>query len=145
MQRTGNEARHAPATGERVLIVEDDPAARVGLEQLLRSWGYDATAADDGEQGLAMVPRVQPSIVLTDLIMPKLDGLGLLRALRASGSDAIVVLMTAQGTVDSAVSAMKDGAVDYLTKPLAMERLQAVLATAATRVQAGREVQALRR
>src|ERR1700716_2473142 len=68
-------------TSERVLIVEDDPAARVGLEQLVKSWGFIAESASDGEEALQKVTTFRPAIVISDLIMPRMDGLELLRAL----------------------------------------------------------------
>lgn len=100
----------APAVAERVLIVEDDAAARVGLEQLVKSWGFMAQSAVDGEDALEKVTSFRPAIVISDLVMPRLDGLGLLRALQAQGADATTLLLTAQGTVETAVEAMKEGA-----------------------------------
>ena len=84
---------------ERVLIVEDDAAARVGLEQLVRSWGFTAESAKDGEDALEKVTTFRPAIVITDLVMPRMDGLGLLRALQQQGADVTTLLLTAQGTV----------------------------------------------
>src|SRR5688572_9898538 len=108
----------ALASAERVLIVEDDASARVGLEQLVRSWGYAAESAKDGEDALEKVTSFRPAIVITDLVMPRMDGLGLLRALQQQGADTTTLLLTAQGTVETAVEAMKEGAYDYLTKPV---------------------------
>ena len=115
------------AVAERVLIVEDDTSARVGLEQLVRSWGFLADSACDGEEALAKITAFRPSIVITDLVMPRMDGLGLLRALHAQGSDVTTLLLTAQGTVETAVEAMKEGAYDYLTKPVDIQRLKILL------------------
>ena len=103
---------------ERVLIVEDDAAARVGLQQLLRSWGFIVDTAGDGDEALAKVARFRPGIVLTDLVMPKMGGLDLLRALKEQGEHTTTVILTAQGTVETAVEAIKQGAYDYLTKPV---------------------------
>src|SRR5690242_13237034 len=89
------------ATAERVLIVEDDAAARGGLEQLVRNWGFIAESAADGEEGLEKVTSFRPAIVITDLVMPKMDGLELLRMLQAQGADVITLLLTAQGTVET--------------------------------------------
>src|SRR6516165_2743349 len=96
------------AAGERVLIVEDDSAARVGLEQLVKSWGFMAESAIDGEEALEKVTTFRPAIVISDLVMPRLDGLGLLRALQQQGADVTTLLLTAQGTVETAVEAMKE-------------------------------------
>src|ERR1700751_394835 len=83
---------------ERVLIVEDDSAARIGLEQLIRSWGFIAESATDGEDALEKVTSFRPAIIITDLVMPRLDGLGLLRALYSQGADVTTLLLTAEGT-----------------------------------------------
>ena len=83
--QTADTASHI--TSERVLIVEDDAAARVGLEQLVKSWGFIAESAADGEDALEKVTSFRPAIVISDLVMPRLDGLGLLRAIQAQGAD----------------------------------------------------------
>src|ERR1051326_6402322 len=88
------------ATAERVLIVEDEPAARVGLEQLVKSWGFTAESAADGEEALEKVTTFRPAIVITDLVMPRMDGLELLRALYQQGADVTTLLLTAQGTAE---------------------------------------------
>src|SRR3984893_12806988 len=130
---------------ERVLIVEDEPAARNGLEQLLRSWGFIAESAADGRQALDKVTTFRPAIVITDLVMPGLDGLELLRALQRQGADVTTLLLTAQGTVETAVEAMKEGAYDYLTKPVDLPRLKILLDKIVERLETLREVKALRR
>jgi DNA-binding NtrC family response regulator len=130
---------------ERVLIVEDDPAARVGLEQLVKSWGFLAEAASDGEEALEKVTSFRPAIVITDLVMPRMDGLTLLRTLQQQGADVTTLLLTAQGTVDTAVEAMKDGAYDYLTKPVDIQRLKILLDKIVERLETMREVKSLRR
>src|SRR5258708_31793209 len=133
------------ATSERVLIVEDDAAARVGLEQLLRSWGFVAESAGDGEEALEKVTSFRPAIVITDLVMPRMDGLELLRALHQQGADVTTLLLTAQGTVETAVEAMKEGAYDYLTKPVDLQRLKILLDKIVERQETRREVKTLRR
>src|SRR6266513_5038958 len=135
----------APAVSERILIVEDDAAARVGLEQLVKSWGFVAESAADGEDALEKVTSFRPAIVISDLVMPRLDGLGLLRALQAQGADVITLLLTAQGTVETAVEAMKEGAYDYLTKPVDIQRLKILLDKIVERQETLREVKTLRR
>jgi DNA-binding NtrC family response regulator len=135
----------APAVAERVLIVEDDGAARVGLEQLVKSWGFLAESAVDGEEALDKVTTFRPSIVISDLVMPRMDGLELLRALQSQGADVTTLLLTAQGTVETAVEAMKEGAYDYLTKPVDIQRLKILLDKIVERQETLREVKALRR
>lgn len=130
---------------ERVLIVEDDAAARAGLEQLVRNWGFVAESAIDGAEALEKVTTFRPAIVVSDLVMPRMDGLELLRALQAQGADVTTVLLTAQGTVETAVQAMKEGAYDYLTKPVDLQRLKIVLDKIVERLDTLREVKTLRR
>src|SRR5450631_2925325 len=141
-----NDTDGSPAVAaERVLIVEDDSAARVGLEQLIKSWGFLAESAADGEGALEKVTSFRPAIVITDMVMPRLDGLGLLRALQSQGADVTTLLLTAQGTVETAVEAMKEGAYDYLTKPVDLQRLKILLDKIVERLETMREVKALRR
>jgi DNA-binding NtrC family response regulator len=135
----------AQPVSERVLIVEDDPAARVGLEQLVRNWGFLAESAADGEEALEKVTSFRPAIVISDLVMPRMDGLALLRALQGQGGDVTILLLTAQGTVETAVEAMKEGAYDYLTKPIDIQRLKILLDKIVERQETLREVKALRR
>src|SRR5262245_59071383 len=133
------------AVAERVLIVEDDSAARIGLEQLLKNWGFIAESAADGEEAMEKVTTFRPAIVISDLVMPRMDGLELLRALQSQGADVITLLLTAQGTVDTAVEAMKEGAYDYLTKPVDLQRLKILLDKIVERQTTLREVKVLRR
>ena len=130
---------------ERVLIVEDDAAARAGLEQLVKAWGFIAESAADGEEALEKVTSFRPAIVITDMVMPRMDGLALLRALQQQGADVTTLLLTAQGTVETAVEAMKEGAYDYLTKPVDLKRLKILLDKIVERLETVREVKALRR
>ena len=82
---------------ERLLIVEDDHAARVGLQQLIRGWGFDVETAADGEQALVQIDAFHPAIVLTDLVMPVLDGLGLLKKIQERADPITTVIMTEIG------------------------------------------------
>jgi two-component system response regulator AtoC len=115
----------------KVLVVEDESNLRKVLATMLRRTGYDVTVAEDGEQGLAELNKNGADIVVTDLVMPKLGGLELLKAVNASQPDVPVIIITAHGTVDSAVEAIKLGAFDYITKPFDQTELQAVIAKAA--------------
>ena len=135
----------APDDRVRILVVEDDAAARVGFQQLLASWGYAVESATDGEDALQKVPAFRPDIVLSDLVMPRLDGLGLLRALQQEGEGVTTVILTAQGTVDTAVEALKQGAYDYLAKPVDFQRLRVLLDKIIERQATLREVKTLRR
>jgi len=131
---------------DRVLVVEDDAAQRMGLQQLLRGWGYTVDVAPDGKAALEQIRANRPTIVLSDMVMPGLDGLGLLKALREDeAGDITVVLLTAQGTVETAVEAIKLGAYDYLPKPIDPQRLKILIAQIVDRHSTLREVQSLRR
>ena len=132
-------------TAEPVLTVEDDNAARSGLTELVRAWGYDSEAAADGQEGLEKITTYRPAAVLADMVMPRMDGLELLRRVKDQLTDLTFVLITAQGSVDTAVSAMKEGAYDYLTKPVDPQRLRTLLTHVAERQTALRDVVGLRR
>jgi DNA-binding NtrC family response regulator len=129
----------------RVLVVEDDAAARKGLQELIAAWGYEAASAADGAEALEMAAAEPPAVVVSDLVMPRLDGLGLLAALRQDAPGTPVILLTGQATVESAVQAMKDGAHDYLSKPVDPGRLRLVLDKALERSETVRELTVLRR
>ena len=135
----------APDDRVRILVVEDDAAARVGFQQLMQSWGYAVEAACDGEDALQKVPAFRPDIVLTDLVMPRMDSLNLLRALQQESDDVTTVILTAQSTVDTAVEAIKHGAYDYLSKPVDLQRLRILLDKIIERQATLREVKTLRR
>jgi DNA-binding NtrC family response regulator len=130
---------------ERVLIVEDEPSTRLGLSELVRTWGFTTEAAADGEEALQRITSFRPSIIISDLVMPRMDGLGLLRALKDDGGDFTVVILTAQGTVETAVEAIKEGAYDYLTKPIEPQRLKILLDKLVERNETLREVKVLRK
>ena len=132
-------------TQEKVLIVEDEENERTGLAELVASWGYRTETAQDGVEGLEKVASWAPSIVVTDLKMPRMDGLGLLEAIAAQPQEIAVVLLTAQGSVDIAVSAMKHGAYDFIEKPVNPARLRNVLTNAARQRGTERELEVTRR
>jgi len=118
----------------KVLIVEDEPHALLGLAELISGWGYRTETARDGIEGWEKALAWNPAIVVTDLKMPRMDGIGLLTKLTAedSGLDAnvVVVVLTAMGSIELAVDAMKLGAYDFLQKPLDATRLRTILANA---------------
>jgi len=114
----------------KVLVVDDEVNLRKVLTAMLRRNGYEVTAAADGEQGLAEFYKSGADIVVTDLVMPKLSGMELLKSINSSHPDVPVILITAHGTVDSAVEAIKLGAFDYITKPFDQAEIQAVIAKA---------------
>jgi DNA-binding NtrC family response regulator len=108
----------------RVLVVDDEPAQRELVSGFLRRQGFDVTVAADGAAALERFRAESADAIVTDQKMPGLSGLALLEAARAIDPEVAVIVMTAYGTVESAVSAMKGGAADYLTKPLNLEDLR---------------------
>src|SRR5689334_5561007 len=134
-----------PSLSERVLVVEDDRATRMGLTELVRSWGYVAESAADGEEALQRITTFRPGIIVSDVVMPRMDGLALLKALRDQMSDISIILLTAQGTVETAVEAIKEGAYDYLTKPIEPQRLKILLDKIVERLETLRENKVLRK
>ena len=112
---------------ERILIVDDEANARTALAELLRDEGYAVDTAADGFKALPKLEELQPDVVVTDLKMPGLTGLELMDKIRERDPECVVIVMTAFGAVDSAVQAMRQGAADYLTKPVNLEELSIVL------------------
>src|SRR6266571_2179617 len=119
-----------PAT---LLIADDDPGLRQSLERTLTREGYRVILASDGNAALERLQAGGVDLVLTDLKMPGLSGIELLRAVKAIASEVDVILLTAFGTIEEAVKAMKDGAYDFLTKPVQRAQLQRVIRQALER------------
>jgi DNA-binding response OmpR family regulator len=113
-----------------ILIVDDEPNVRLMLSTALESVGYQVALAEDGERALAKLESGGSALdlVLLDLQMPRMDGMKLLSKLRASGSIVPVVILTAHGSIPEAVTAMKLGAIDFLTKPIRPDALRQVVA-----------------
>ena len=101
----------------RVLVVDDEPALRKSLARILTSRGCEVLTADDGQHAIETLEQVQPDVILSDLLMPRMTGLQLLEQVKKRWPEIEVVLMTAYADVDTAVAAVKGGAYDFLTKP----------------------------
>jgi DNA-binding NtrC family response regulator len=128
------------ARKRKVLIVDDDPGIRSSLGLLLQSWGYEALLASDAAEAMYLVEKQDPDIVISDVVMPETSGLELLRTLKAGDPHRPVLLITAQSSVDNAVEAMKQGARDFLTKPLTdLPKLKAMLDSAEEEVELRRK------
>jgi len=115
----------------RILVVDDEANLRKVLAAILRKDGYDVTVAEDGEQAMAEFEKNGADVIISDLVMPKLGGMDILTRVRNSRADVPVIIITAHGTVDSAVEAIKSGAFDYITKPFEHAEIRAVVAKAA--------------
>jgi DNA-binding NtrC family response regulator len=118
-----------------VLIADDERHIAEGLQMLLAEEGYEVETASDGRKAWEMVSSGDYGLVLADLKMPKMDGLELFASMRDAGIDSEVIIITGKGTVPSAVEAMRNGAYDYLTKPLDIERLKALIPKALEKYQ----------
>ncbi len=106
-----------------ILVVDDKDAMRNMLTETLREEGYRVDSADDGQKALDLVRNKAYDLVLTDLKMPSVDGLEVLSQIKQIDEEASVIVMTAYGTIEDAVSAMKKGAYDFITKPFDTEHL----------------------
>src|SRR5580704_9026251 len=122
----------------KVLIAEDEPNALAGLAELISGWGYRTETARDGMEAWEKTQAWDPAIVVTDLKMPRLDGMGLLAKLA-------VVVLTAMGSIQLAVDAMKLGAYDFLQKPVDPTRLKTILANATKQRETAIELEVARR
>ncbi|MFZ0515507.1 MAG: sigma-54 dependent transcriptional regulator, partial [Acidobacteriaceae bacterium] len=130
---------------QRVLIVEDEPNARLGLAELISGWGYATEVAEDGVEALERIQDWHPTILVSDLKMPRMDGLTLLSHLVKLQDKLAVIMLTAQGSIESAVESMKLGAFDYIQKPVDPIRLKRLLSSAGSQQQAEREIEIVRR
>ncbi|HEX3940513.1 MAG TPA: sigma-54 dependent transcriptional regulator [Acidobacteriaceae bacterium] len=130
---------------DKVLIVEDEIHALAGLAELISGWGYRTETARDGYEGLEMAIEWSPAIVVTDLKMPRMDGIELLNRLREMPLSIAVIVLTAQGSIERAVEAMKMGAYDFIQKPIDPTRLKTTLANASRQRSVERELEATRR
>ncbi|APR83485.1 Response regulator of zinc sigma-54-dependent two-component system [Minicystis rosea] len=135
----------ATKSKSRILVVDDEPSARSGMQKLLEQEGYDVDAAADGPSALVIAAERAPDVVITDLKMPKMDGVALLGKLREQDGDLPVIVVTAFGDVGSAVRAMRAGAADYLTKPVDFEALTVSIERALERRALRAEADELRR
>jgi DNA-binding NtrC family response regulator len=126
----------------RVLLVDDDPDFCEALGDRLRSLGFEVSVADRGPEALRLCREEPPAIVLLDLVLPGMDGMAVLEAIRRSEPDAVVIVITGHGTIARAVEAMKKGAYDFVSKPVDAKHLEIVLGKALER-QALRDANAL--
>ena len=115
---------------KQVLIVDDEPNLRKILSAQLSRDGYDVLTAEDGEQGLAQLKEHHIDLVITDLKMPKVDGMTLLKRALEEEPDLPIILITAHGTIDTAVEALKAGAFDFVTKPFDKDEVRQIVSKA---------------
>ena len=130
-------------TGTRILIVDDDATSRRLLEVRLRSLRYEVTMTANGQEALTAIKSEVPVLMLLDLQMPLMGGMELLRTVRQSGIDLPIIVITAHGSIEVAVEAMKEGAYDFITKPLDSKHLEIVIRKALEREELRREIEVL--
>lgn len=140
--RTAKE--HLPKREGRILVVDDEANAREALAELLREEGYEVETASDGRKALMLLERFDADVVLTDLKMPEIDGLELINRAREIHPNLTFVVMTAFGSIDTAVEAIKRGAENYLTKPLDLSAVTALVERALEKSLLVREAARLR-
>ncbi len=111
----------------RILVVDDEKNAREALARILREDGFDVATAGDAEQAVEEVTKFAPDVLITDVKMPGASGISLMGRARELSPELMVIVVTAFGTVEDAVQAMKLGAETYLPKPVNLDALKAVL------------------
>ena len=131
-------------TKKRILVVDDDESLRWVTQAQLQQSGYEVTAEADGNAALESMRQAPPDLVITDLKMPGMSGLELLRKIRTDYPGIIVIMVTAFGTVENAVEAMKAGAYDYVTKPVNMDELRLIVNRGLEHLDLQEEVRLLR-
>jgi DNA-binding NtrC family response regulator len=129
---------------ERILIVDDEQNARQALRTILSEEGFEIAEAADGEEALGLLSSFAPAVVLSDVRMPRMDGITLLKKARQQESDAAFVMMTAFGSIETAVEAMRAGADNYLLKPLDVKAVLVVLDKVLEKRRIVRDAEALR-
>jgi len=129
----------------RILVVEDDPHARQGLADLLSAWGYETDTAEDGGIALEKIEAFNPAVVISDLRMPQVTGMELLRQLHDSRPGLRFIMLTGQGTIEEAVEATKLGAFNFLEKPIDPTRLQVELRNCLERQEGERQLEVAHR
>jgi DNA-binding NtrC family response regulator len=128
-----------------ILVVDDEEDGRLALQTILTNWGYEVEVAGDGQEAVKKASLCRPALVITDLVMPDLDGMGLMGVLQSELPRVPVIILTGFATVDGAVAAMRQGAYDYLTKPVDMDRLRILVEKALDKGKDLQEIVALRR
>src|SRR5258708_9333128 len=132
-------------TQERVLIVEDEENERAGLDEVVSGWGYRTDTAADGVEALEKVAVFSPSIVITDVKMPRMGGMELVERLADLAQSIAVVMVTAQKATETAFHAGRLGVQDYIEKPIDFRRLRSILTNIGEILNTRTENESLRR
>jgi DNA-binding NtrC family response regulator len=129
--------------GGTILVVDDNPDIQEVLKDRLESLGYEVSAASTGKEGLELLENIDPQMVLLDIEMPDINGLEVLKEIRKRGHDVTVIMITAYGTIERAVQAMKEGAYDFIPKPFEADHVALIIQKALERETLKRGVQIL--
>ncbi len=133
-------------SGVRVLVVDDEESQRLGLASMIATWGYRTETAGDGQEALEKIERFAPHILVTDLVMPRMDGFQLLRTLREQGHRVVSIVVTAFGSIENAIATVHDlGAFWFLEKPIKPDVLRVLLERAAAQSRLEIETETLQR
>lgn len=131
-------------SGGSILVIDDEAGLRHTLELILTDEGYDILTAEDGEEGLRLALAEQPEMILCDIRMPRVDGLTFVRQYREAGGTALIIVMSAYGSRETAIEAMRLGAYDYISKPFNADEVVLAISKAEERESLQREVRRLR-
>lgn len=118
----------------KILITDDDGDLRELLTEAVRNWGYTVSVAQEGDEAIAMLRRDRYDIVITDLMMPGMDGLMLLQKIKELDREILVIIITGYATIETAVRAIEFGAYDYIAKPFRLDELMIVIKNACERL-----------
>lgn len=129
---------------QKLLVVDDEHLIRWSLEQNLKKYGFEVVTADSGEEALRLATEEQPDLILLDIQLPGISGIDVLQKVKENNSDMAVIMVTAQGELDTAVKAMQLGAYDYVSKPFNMEELLIIVKKALETSELRQEVTRLR-
>jgi len=129
----------------KILIIEDEKLIRWSLEKHLTSKGYVVFSSETGEEGIKLFETNQPDVVFVDNKLPKMQGLDVILKLRSLDDEVVIVFMTAYGSIETAVNAMKSGAAEYINKPFAFEEIDVILDGIKKQININKEIQALKR
>jgi len=134
-----------PQRSASILVVDDERDTREALSMLIETWGYDVQTTENGSGAIRALDRGTVDVILTDLVMPEVDGIAILRKVRQESPEVPVLILSGRGTIDGAVEAIREGAYDFIEKPCEPARLKVTLERALEQAQTKREVQSLRR
>lgn len=126
--------------GGQILVVDDEPLMCRSLSEVISRAGYEVFTANNGFEALELIQQEQVSVVITDINMPKMDGIEVLRQAKAICPNISVIVLTGYGTIDSAVEAMRNGALDYITKPISPSKIRAIIEKAFSSAYIGQPV-----